>query len=343
VSATPNKVHFVGSIALDSVDDVFHEVGTTCGRRLRRVPDGEPGPRRLWINWQWNALRASAFLKEVSPQPPHHTAMPILTVAEGVNPDDITFGELSYAREARASYQDLLAARERGDLPRDVKLQVSLPTPLAVITPYVEAPALPAVLRAYERAMFGEVKRIAEAIPHEDLAIQWDICLEMVLWDGQSSAALPFPDSEKMIVETLTRCLNVVPADIEMGVHLCYGDFDAKHFFDPIDSGKEVELANKITEISNRPVNWIHMPVPIDRTDDEFYAPLAGLELAPETELYLGLIHADGHDQDRVTAAGKVVSDFGVATECGIARQRSPEQVRALIHAHAAVSAEPVA
>ena len=127
-----------------------------------------------------------------------------------------------------------------------------------------------------------------------------------------------------------------------MGVHLCYGDFDARHFFEPLDAGKEVELANTITELADRPVNWIHMPVPIGRTDDEFYAPLADLALAPETELYLGLIHADGSDHERIAVASKVVSDFGVATECGIARQRAPEQVRVLIRAHAAASAEPV-
>lgn len=339
--ATPNKVHFVGSIALDSVEDVFHEVGTICGRRLRRVPDGEPGARRLWISWQWSVLRASAYLKEATPQPPHHVAMPILTVLDGVNPEDITFGELGYAREARASYQDFVAARGRGELPADVKFQVCLPTPLAVVTPFVEPGSLHTVLSAYEHAMFGEVKRLTNAIPHDDLAIQWDVCLEMVLWDGQSSAALPFPDARQMIAETLTRCLNAVPADVEMGVHLCYGDFDAKHFFDPQDAGKEVELANKMTELAKRPITWLHMPVPIARTDDDFFAPLADLALAPETELYLGLIHGDGADQDRIAAASKVVSDFGVATECGIARQRAPAQVRALIRAYASASAEP--
>jgi hypothetical protein len=96
-----------------------------------------------------------------------------------------------------------------------------------------------------------------------------------------------------------------------------------------------------MTELAKRPITWLHMPVPIARTDDDFFAPLADLALAPETELYLGLIHGDGADQDRIAAASKVVSDFGVATECGIARQRAPAQVRALIRAYASASAEP--
>src|SRR2546430_3323840 len=35
-----------------------------------------------------------------------------------------------------------------------------------------------------------------------------------------------------------------------------------------------------------------HLPVPRDRTDPAYYAPLAALRLRPETELYLGLVHA---------------------------------------------------
>ena len=34
----------------------------------------------------------------------------------GVNPEDVRFGELGYAREARASYLDFVAARDNGVL-----------------------------------------------------------------------------------------------------------------------------------------------------------------------------------------------------------------------------------
>ena len=45
--------------------------------------------------------------------------------------DDIRFGELGDAREARASYLDFVAARERHELPNGVRFQVALPTPFA--------------------------------------------------------------------------------------------------------------------------------------------------------------------------------------------------------------------
>ena len=152
-----------------------------------------------------------------------------------------------------------------------------------------------------------------------------------------------FPGALELVRTTLKRCLEAVPADVELGIHLCYGDYDAKHFVEPEDAGKEVELANAIVEMAVRPIAFMHMPVPIDRTDDAFYSPLADLKLSQATELYLGLVHADGRNAERIAAASKVVSDFGIATECGIARQRTPEQVRELIRAHVAASTEPVA
>jgi len=342
MSARPERVHFVGSIALDTVEDVFREVGAACGRRVRRVPDGEPGGRRMWISWQWPALRASPYLRQAEEQRFPPIGPPMLELAPGVASSDIQFGELGYAREARVSYQDFCAARDRGELPEQVRFQVSLPTPFAVVNPFLTPDAAQAVMPAYERAMFAEVDRIAQAIPHDDLAIQWDVCIEMIIWDGQSSLVPQFPGAHEVIKQTLKRCFDAVPTDVEIGVHLCYGDIDAKHFVEPQDAAKEVDLANAIVELADRPIHWVHMPVPIDRTDDAFYAPLADLRLGPETELYLGLVHDDGKDDERVAAASKVVSDFGIATECGIARQRTPEHVRALIRAHAAASAEPV-
>ncbi|MGH2364776.1 MAG: hypothetical protein ACRDHX_09005 [Chloroflexota bacterium] len=65
--------------------------------------------------------------------------------------------------------------------------------------------------------------------------------------------------------------------------------------------------------------------MPIERTDDAFYVPLRGLQLGPNTEVYLGLVHAqDGVEgtAKRIAAARKVLPDFGIASECGISRAR---------------------
>src|SRR5262249_11383765 len=131
-------VHLVGSIGLDTVDDVFAACGELLGPYLKRVPDGEPGGRRLWISWQFPLLRASPFLKaDVSTHRAGGVGFHPLMVAEGVNPEDVRFGELGYAREARASYLDFVAARDNGVLPSNVRFQVCLPTPFAVVAPFV--------------------------------------------------------------------------------------------------------------------------------------------------------------------------------------------------------------
>jgi hypothetical protein len=57
------NVHLCGSVGLDSVEDVFAAVGRLLNGNIVRVPDGEPGGRRLWIGWQYAVLRSSPYLK----------------------------------------------------------------------------------------------------------------------------------------------------------------------------------------------------------------------------------------------------------------------------------------
>src|SRR5499427_3390388 len=252
-------VHLVGSIGLDTVDDVFAACGELLGPYLKRVPDGEPGGRRLWISWQFPLLRASPFLKaDVSTHRAGGVGFHPLMVAEGVNPEDVRFGELGYAREARASYLDFVAARDNGVLPSNVRFQVCLPTPFAVVAPFVAENSRDAVLRAYEAAMLREVAAVCAGIPHHDLALQWDVCIEMVMWDGRWRGGPPFPGMEKVFADTLARL-----------------------------------AANLIAASAQRPIAWMHMPVPIARYDDAFFRPLRKLHLDAGTELYLGLVHAE--------------------------------------------------
>jgi hypothetical protein len=342
----PERVHLVGSIGLDTVEEVFRTVGGRLGRRLKRVPDGEPGGRRLWISWQYPLLRANPFLR---PDPAGSrrttTTVPQLSLGDGVAAGDVRFGELGYAREARASYQDFVAARERGELPPGVKFQVCLPTPMAVIYAFITPPDVQSVEPAYERAMLAEVAALCRAIPHRDLSLQWDVCVEMVIWDGQDPERYRSEGASKPeILARLKRLAAAVPADVELGVHLCYGDFDGKHFFDPQDAAKMVELGNEIAGLGGHALAFLHMPVPMARSDDAFFRPFRELRLAPDTELYLGVVHAgDGvaGAKRRIAAASQYLGPFGIATECGMARARKPDTVLRLLDIHAEASHEP--
>jgi hypothetical protein len=343
------KAYLVGSVGLDTVQEVFSTVGQLFGKSLPRVPDGEPGGRKLWVTWQYPLLRASPYLRQDPSGALRATSkIPLLCLAEGVDASEVHFGELGYAREARASYLDFLDAKQRGEIPPEARFQVSLPTPVGVIYAFCTAPDVVPIEAAYEAAMLREVEAICAAIPNESLTIQWDVCHEIILLDGRPQSQFPqLNASLEEITARLVRLSNAVPSQVELGFHLCYGDFGASHYFDPLDAGKMVELVNAFASQVARPINYIHFPVPRPRDDEAYFAPLADLQLKPETEIYLGLLHIqDGVEgaKRRAKSARKFVPSFGLATECGIARARQPAVVRQTLELYrdavAAIDAE---
>src|SRR5262249_52925950 len=71
-------------------------------------------------------------------------------------------------------------------------------------------------------------------------------------------------------------------------------------------------------------VSYVHMPVPRERADMGYVAPLEKLRLPGTTRLYLGLVHyTDGVEgtHKRIETASSTYADFGIATECGMGRR----------------------
>ena len=297
------------------------------------------------MSLQYPLLRSSPFLR---PDPSgalrKTSGFPLLCLAEDVAAKDVSFGELGYAREARASYLDFVAARDRGDIASGVRFQVCLPTPMSVIYAFCTARDVAAIEAAYETAMVHEVAAICRHIPHADLCIQWDVCHDMIIWDGQPQDQFPLVKASKSeIVARLARICAPIPDDVELGFHLCYGDFGGKHFFDPVTARHLVDISNAVASAVRHAIAYIHLPVPLPRATDEFFEPMRDFKLSPGTEIYLGLIHiADGVEgtQKRIALARKYVPEFGVATECGFARARKPDVVRRLLAIHADVARE---
>ena len=65
---------------------------------------------------------------------------------------------------------------DAGTLPADVRFQVCLPAPLAVGYWFGSPSSRPNFIAAYGRAFRADLAKICTALPHDDLAIQWDIC-----------------------------------------------------------------------------------------------------------------------------------------------------------------------
>ncbi len=337
----PRGVHLVGSVPLGSAEEVFRAASATLGPRLARVTDGETGERADWIHWQAPVFAHHPAFESASPKDAGYSAGATVRLRPETAPAALAFGSLGYAAVARSSWAEFSRLERAGVLTPGLRFQVSLPTALAPVTWFVDARDHAAVEPAYERAMLAEVDAIARAVPRDRLAIQWDVAVEVALLEGLREPH--FADVENGIVERLVRLGEAVPADAELGFHLCYGDAAHRHFKEPEDLGKLVRVANAVAAGLARRLDWIHVPVPRNRDDITYFAPLAGLRLPPTARLFLGLVHrTDGVDgaHRRIRAARAFVRDFGVGTECGLGR-RPPVTIPELLALHAEI-ADPI-
>jgi hypothetical protein len=335
-------VHFVGSIPLPDAEMVFRTVAAATGPHLKRLPDGETGIRKTWIRFLQQVLADNPAIEVASDVSPFkHTQWDGKLLREiarlRVKPDarlDPATVKTGYADMAIESWRLFDRLQQEGVIPAGVKFQISLPTPIAPIYQNMVPADRPALIPVLTTHMLGEVATIAQALPNDCVALQWDVCQEVTAWEGYYEPG-PVDFREETIAELITIG-DGVPAAIELGYHLCYGSPADEHVIQPKDAGIMVEIVNAVSAGVRRSIQFFHIPVPKPRTDDAYFAPLAGLKLHPETELYLGLVHRDdmAGNAARLAAARRHVRVDGVATECGMARgdpQRFPE----LLAAHA--------
>jgi hypothetical protein len=334
-------VHLVGSIPLPDAETVFRTVSGIVGRHLTRLPDGETGIRKTWIKFLQDVLAENPAIEVARDVPPFKfmqwdgkllREIPRLRLRPGAELDASSI-KTGYADMSIASWGLFDRMQRAGVIPAKVKFQVSLPTPIAPtynnMVPVDRQRLLPVLTQHF----IGEVGRIAEAIPNDRLALQWDVCQEVLAWEGYYEKG-PI-DFRTETLDVLGTIGDAVPASIELGYHLCYGSPADEHLLQPKDMALMVEMANAIVAAVKRPIQFLHMPVPKPRTDDAYFAPLRGLKLAADTELYLGLIHHDdaAGDAARLATAGRHARVDGISTECGMARG-DPTRLLALLAAH---------
>jgi hypothetical protein len=332
-------VLLVGSIPLDDAESVFAAAADALGPLATRLPDGETGARRNWIGWQGAAFARVPQFERIAERQRDYQLQPPFTLKPGVRAADIDFGDLGFAREALVSWDAFRRLKAAGRVPDGCKFQVALPTAWAPVYSFIAYDAQEAVAPVYEAALLAELDQILTAIPHDALAVQWDVATEMSWWERVYPA--PFENVEDGIVDHLVRLGQAVPADVELGIHLCYGSMNNRHWKEPADTANLAAVANRFANSLDRRIDWLHLPVPIDRSDDAYFAPLGGLELGAGTELYLGLLHlSDGMAgaEARIAAAARYVGNFGIAAECGLGRVPA-ERVGGWLDLHAEAAA----
>jgi len=369
--------HLVGSINQPSADATFRAVGPHLGAHLARIPDGEIGERFHWILFQGGVFARTEGLARIPIDPIVVAGFDVRPFAlDGtVEAKRLELPALGYAANAISSYIDFARLRADGVVPAGTRFQVCLPTPLAPVTTFIAPADRAAVYPLYRDALLREIEQMLSVIPAGDLAIQLDMATEFAYLEGVSlgggalepffsegstagskdaaakgdatSGAADGPSVHELTADVVRLAGEIaarMPKAVELGFHLCYGDVAERHFVEPEDAGLLAAVASGLTRTVARPISWIHMPVPIERDDEGYSAPLAHLELSPATHLFLGVVHhEDGVDgalrrlaPARAALARAGVERVGVGTECGFGRGPA-ERTVPLLDLHADV------
>jgi hypothetical protein len=335
----------VGSVPLKSVEDVMRTFGGALGPYLPALPDGEVGERRSWVlRLSYQVFNGHIDLDTIKrPQrvngieqlmPRSREDIWQFKIKDGV--EQVRFGNpgyrLGYAKDAVNSYFVFKTLREKEILPKSMRFQISMPMVNSVVRPLTfPVPGdLERIRPGYEEAIAAELAAIFDAIPHQDLAIQWDLAGEVsAVYDGIEG----FPaerDIETHVVP-VGRLSKKIPDDVALGFHFCFGTFGGWPRFAPNDLGRTVDLANRAAASTGRRVDWVHLPT-LDRTDDTFYAPLAGLDVKG-ARIYLGMIHSMPSFEARLAVVRKFLPSFGLAAYCGFGRT-NPEELGQVLADH---------
>ena len=341
------QLHLVGGVPLGSAEEVFATTSRLLGVHLPRIPDGEVG--RPWMAWFAPIITENPALEKTDEQfRPHPGGQASFRyrLAPGARAEEVRFTGLQHAAVAIESYGIFKRLKDESRIHPQAKLQVTLAHPIPVIRRYFPETLQDAIEPAFEQALLAEVATIAAMIPHHELAIQWD-CASAVFATLERGEPSRFGETRAEmygpLAERLARFGRAVPRDIDLLYHFCYGNSNGKHSVEPSSTRDAVIMANRVAALLGlaRPIQLIHLPVPIARDDDAYFAPLTELALGPETTIALGLIHLrDGIEgaQRRSAAARKYLRSFALGTECGLSHV-GKDNLLPVLELHAAIAA----
>lgn len=94
-----------------------------------------------------------------------------------------------------------------------------------------------------------------------------------------------------VLVDKVVALADTVAEDVELG---CHGDSGARRFFEPPDTSMIAAFTLRVLGRLGRKVDWIHVPVPKERTDVEYFVPLKPLleGLDARTQVFVELVRA---------------------------------------------------
>jgi hypothetical protein len=325
-----SELLLVGSLPADSTDSALRAAGELFGDMVFALPDGETGPRAAWVGFEREQLvRPNPDVDTVqttaSPTgiPRHAHETPVFKIREGV--DELHFESWPRIDEAIASYERFRELRDEGVIPDGLRFQIGLPFPSSALNGFKAdwAADYPVAVRAYYDLVERELARLTGEIPPSDLAIQWDVCYEVL--DIEGVISWMSDGAWERFADGVSALTHLIPEDVLVGYHFCYGTFPEWPMYEARDMGTIVKMANHAVENSGRKVDWLHLAGPryLRSEDEGFFEPLSELSV-PDTRPYLGIVlPVDGEPglKRRHATASKYLDDFGVAMYCGFGRQ----------------------
>lgn len=351
-----DRLLLVGSMPLNSAEQVLLKASAKLGDHLDCIPDGEVLDRRYWIL----RMAFQVFNGHPALETTHRPAAPEgeeklipngladmwefrLRPGIGRISFDMPGWRLGYAKDAQNSYAIFASLKRDGKIRADARFQVSIPAVNSVVNPRIfgtDQEDLAIVRAGFQEALVAEIETICSVIPASELAIQFDCSFEIT--DIYGAVGLPIEGSIERNVAQFEALTAAVAPGAQLGFHLCFGTFGGWPRFAPDSLDRAVELTNEIVRRSPRPIDWIHIPA-LDTANPAFYAPLADLDVG-DTRIYLGLIHSMDSFAERFAVARRFLPDFGIAGYCGFGRL-DPSQIDTCLdeHLHAASIARELA
>jgi hypothetical protein len=323
----PTTAHLNGSVNLEDTETVMREVAQRIPEGLARIPDGETGDRANWIFFQFLKFQEMDALElETTDADAATYTTPTLQLRDGVDAAEVAWPDLGYAGVYAQSYETFTRLQDEGVIPAGTRFQVQYPTPLASIAGFITAGDQMQLLPSYEAALFADLQKLLASVPHDRIAVQWDVAVEFGMLE-QTTFSDGAPDAG-WITDAVARCIDQVPGDVPAGAHLCYGDYGHKHFMQPTSLATQVDVINTLGEKASRPVSFYSLTVPQDKATPDYFAPLADLRAPDDTELYLALVpyHPESQaagttdEQIRLVDAQLGGRAWGICTECGMGR-----------------------
>lgn len=323
---------FVGSLPFATEEEALRTTAEVFGDVVFALPDGEPGPRSMWVAYEMSHLFEPHPDIEVAQRPSSPDGIPrhiydLSTYRVRAGVSELHFERWPRIDDAISSYRLFRSLRDEGAIPPGVRFQVCLPLTASAITGAFQhnfAADYPVVQRAFEDLAERELHRLFTEIPAEDVALQWDIAFEPLDLEG----VLPWTVHEEAwdrYLEPIGRLSPHIPAAALVGYHLCYGTFPQWPMYEARDMDLIVRMANAARQHAGRTVDWFHLAGPrhLRSEEDAFFEPLRDLDRG-DAAVYLGIVlQLDGADgvRKRAATASRHLDDFGVALYCGFGRQ----------------------